>query len=150
MNRFFAGIQILRPLNIILCLLAVLIAAFLIGGLSSFSLPYTIITVLCFAGASNILNDVLDVHIDSVNRPDRVLPLGSLNIIVSLILMGFLFGIGILASTYLHPLGQQIAIITVLPLLVLYNPLFKGLPLIGNIVVGGILGLVFIFCLFYS
>ena len=53
MNRFFAGFQILRPLNMILCLLAVLIAAFLTGGLLSEFLPYAILTVICFAGASN-------------------------------------------------------------------------------------------------
>jgi geranylgeranylglycerol-phosphate geranylgeranyltransferase len=33
----------------------------------------------------------------------------------------------------------------VLPLLVLYTPLFKRLPFIGNLVVGSILGLVFLF-----
>jgi len=145
MNRFFSGFQILRPLNMILCLLAVLIAAFLSGGLLSEILPYTILTVLCFAGASNILNDVLDVRIDRVNRPDRVLPSGRLKILDALILMGVLYGSGILACTYLQPLGRQIALITVLPLLVLYTPLFKRLPFIGNVVVGSILGLVFVF-----
>ncbi len=145
MNRFFAGFQILRPMNMILCLLAVLIAAFLTDGLLSELLPYTILTVLCFAGASNILNDVLDVRIDRVNRPDRVLPSGRLKILEALILMGVLYGSGILACTYLQPLGRKIALITVLPLLVLYTPLFKRLPFIGNVVVGSILGLVFVF-----
>ena len=92
MNSFFSGIQILRPLNMILCLMAVLIAAFLIGGLSSPHLPYTILTVLCFSGASNILNDILDIHIDRVNQPDRVLPSGRLKILDALILMGILYG----------------------------------------------------------
>ena len=142
---FIAGIKILRPLNMILCFFAVLIAALLIGGLSSPHLPYTILTVLCFSGASNILNDVLDLHIDRINRPDRVLPSGRLKILDALILMGVLYGVGILACTYLQPLGRQIALITVLPLLVLYTPLFKSLPFIGNIVVGCILGLVFVF-----
>ena len=145
MNRFIAGFQILRTLNMILCLLAIFIAAFLTGGLLSALLPYTILTVLCFAGASNILNDVLDVRIDRVNRPDRVLPSGRFKILDALILMGVLYGSGILACTYLQPLGRQIALITVLPLLVLYTPLFKRLPFIGNIVVGSILGLVFVF-----
>jgi len=145
MNRFIAGFQILRPLNMILCLLAIFIAAFLTGGLLSDLLPYTILTVLCFAGASNILNDVLDVRIDRVNRPDRVLPSGRFKILDALILMGVLYGSGILACTYLQPLGRQIALISVLPLLVLYTPLFKRLPFIGNIVVGSILGLVFVF-----
>ena len=145
MKRLYAGIQILRPLNVILCFLAVLIAAFLIGGLSSPLLPYIILTVLCFAGASNILNDILDVHIDRVNRPDRVLPSGKLKILDALIFMIVLYGSGIMACTYLNPLGRQIALITVLPLLVLYTPLFKRLPFIGNIIVGSILGLVFVF-----
>ena len=59
--------------------------------------------------------------------------------------MGVLYGVGILACTYLQPLGRQIALIIVLPLLILYTPLFKRLPFIGNMVVGGILGLVFLF-----
>ena len=145
MNRFSSGIQILRPLNIILCLFAVIIAAFLIDGLSSPLLPYTFLTVLSFSGASNILNDVLDIHIDKVNRPNRILPSGKLKISDALILMGVLYGVGILSCSYLYPIGRHIALYTVLPLLVLYTPLFKRLPFIGNIIVGGILGLVFVF-----
>jgi len=145
MNRFFAGIKILRPLNMILCLLAVLLAAFLIGGLSSPLLFYTLLTVFCFAGASNILNDVLDIRIDRVNRKDRVLPSGQLKILDALIFMSVLYGVGILACTYLQPLGRQIALIAVMPLLILYTPLFKRLPFVGNIVVGSMLGLLFLF-----
>ena len=145
MSRFFAGIQILRPLNMILCLFAVFIAGWLVDGITSPLLPYATLVVLCFAGASNILNDVLDIHIDEVNRPDRVLPSGRLGIQDALILIGFLYVVGLTACAYLQPLGQQIALITVFPLLVLYTPLFKRLPFIGNIVVGSILGLVFLF-----
>jgi len=145
MSRFFAGIQILRPLNMILCLFAVFIAGWLVDGITSFLFPYTALVVICFAGASNILNDVLDIHIDEVNRPDRVLPSGQLRIQDALILMGFLYVIGLTACAPLQPLGRQIALITVFPLLVLYTPLFKCLPFIGNIVVGSILGLTFLF-----
>ena len=145
MIKFFASIQILRPFNMILCIISVLIAAFLINGLSSHLLPYTILVVLCFAGASNILNDIFDVRIDEINQPERVLPSGRLKIIEALFIMSILYVIGILACTYLLPLGQKIALITVLPLLVLYTPLFKRFPFIGNLVIGSIIGLVFIF-----
>ncbi|RMZ49033.1 hypothetical protein EB821_04450 [Candidatus Marinimicrobia bacterium PRS2] len=145
MNPLFAGIQILRPLNMILSLFAVFIAAWLVNGITSSLLPYTALVVLCFAGASNILNDVLDIHIDEVNRPDRVLSSGRLKVRDALIIMSVLYALGIMATSYLHPLGRQIALILVLPLLVLYTPLFKRLPFIGNLVVGSILGLVFIF-----
>ena len=145
MNRLFAGIEILRPLNMILSLLAVFIAAWLVNGMTSPFLPYTALVVLCFAGASNILNDVLDIHIDEINRPNRVLTSGRLQIREALLLMSILYALGIIATSYLYPMGQQIALALVLPLLVLYTPLFKRLPFIGNLVVGSILGLVFLF-----
>ena len=99
MNRIFSSIEILRPLNMILCLLAVFISAWLVNGITSPLLPYTFLVVLCFAGASNILNDVLDIHIDEVNRPDRVLPSGRLRIQDAILLMGFLYLVGIIACT---------------------------------------------------
>ena len=116
MNRIISSIQILRPLNMILCMFAVFISGWLIDGFASSLLPYAALVVLCFAGASNILNDVLDIHIDEVNRPDRVLPSGKLRIQDALILMSFLYAVGIMVCTYLQPLGRQIALIIVLPL----------------------------------
>ena len=145
MNRLFASIQIVRPLNMILSLCAVFIAGWLVNNITSPLLPYTALVVLCFAGASNILNDVLDINIDKINRPNRMLPSGHLKIQEALLLMSILYALGIMASSYLHPVGQQIALALVLPLLTLYTPLFKRLPFIGNLVVGAILGLVFIF-----
>ena len=145
MNRIFASIQILRPLNMILSLFAVFIAGWLVNGITSPILPYAALVVFCFAGASNILNDILDINIDKINRPNRMLASGQLKIQEALLLMSILYAIGIIATSYLHPIGQQIALALVLPLLVLYTPLFKRMPLIGNLVVGTILGLVFIF-----
>ena len=145
MNRLFASIQIVRPLNIILSLCAVFIAGWLVSDITSPLLPYTALVVLCFAGASNILNDVLDINIDKINRPNRMLTSGHLKIQEALLLMSILYALGIMATSYLHPVGQQIALALVLPLLALYTPLFKRLPFIGNLVVGAILGLVFIF-----
>ena len=46
MNRLFASIQILRPLNMILSLFAVFIAAWLVNGITSPLLPYTALVVL--------------------------------------------------------------------------------------------------------
>ena len=145
MNRLFASIQIVRPLNMILSLCAVFIAGWLVNDITSPLLPYTALVVLCFAGASNILNDVLDINIDKINRPNRMLPSGHLKIQEALLLMSILYALGITATSYLHPVGQQIALALVLPLLALYTQLFKRLPFIGNLVVGAILGLVFIF-----
>ena len=145
MNNLIAGIQILRPLNILLTLLSVFIASWLINSLESPLLFYTGLVVICFAGASNILNDVLDIRIDKINRPNRVLSSEKLQIKDAVILMSVLYSTGIIASTYINPLGRYIALALVLPLLILYTPFLKKMPLIGNLVVGLILGLVFIF-----
>ena len=40
MSNFFACIQIVRPLNMILCLFAVIIAGWLVDGITSPFLPY--------------------------------------------------------------------------------------------------------------
>ena len=145
MNLLLASIEIIRPLNVILSLAAVIISSYLVNAMNSPLLPHVCLVVICFAGASNILNDVLDINIDAINRPDRVLTSGRLRIWDAIILMSILYAVGIIASSYLLPLGRFISLMLVLPLLVLYTPVFKKLPLIGNMVVGSILGLVFLF-----
>ncbi len=145
MNKLHAYIKILRPLNLILSLLSVFIAAFLCGTINSPLLPFAALVVLSFAGASNILNDVLDIHTDEINRPMRILPSGRMNITEAVLFMAVLYGVGILSAFYLHPIGRNLGLIIVLPLLVLYTPLFKGIPLLGNGVVAATLGMVFLF-----
>ena len=145
MNYIFSIFKILRPLNIFLSFISGIIAAFLIGALDSPLLPYAIITILSYCGASNILNDILDINIDKINRPERILSSGKLKISYALLIMGMLFSVGIIASTYLLPIGKNISLFFVLPLLILYTPIFKKLPFIGNLIIGLIIGSVFIF-----
>ena len=111
-----ASIKILRPLNISLSLIAVIISAYLIDALNSPLLPHVCLIVFCFAGASNILNDVLDIHIDKINQPNRVLPSRRIRVWNVLMLMSVLYAIGIISSTYLLPLGRNISLMLVLPL----------------------------------
>ena len=66
MNKILLYLKILRPLNVLLSATSVIISAWLIDSIYSPLLPYTIIIVISFVGASNILNDILDVKIDKV------------------------------------------------------------------------------------
>tara|TARA_Y100000588_G_scaffold199197_1_gene212943 strand:+ start:672 stop:1520 length:849 start_codon:yes stop_codon:yes gene_type:complete len=145
MNYIISILKILRPLNIMLSLISAITAAFLIGELGSPLLPYAIITILSYCGGANILNDILDIHIDKINRPERILPSGNLKIIAATFTMIILFIIGIISSTYILPIGKIISLFIVLPLLILYTPILKKLPFIGNLVIGIIIGIVFIF-----
>tara|TARA_B100001250_G_scaffold180888_1_gene155574 strand:- start:33 stop:878 length:846 start_codon:yes stop_codon:yes gene_type:complete len=145
MNKILVYLKIVRPLNIFLSATSVIISAWLINSIYSPLLPYTIIIVISFVGASNILNDIVDVKIDKVNQPDRILASDRLKMKSAIVFTISLFLIGINFCQFIHPLGKYIAIFIVLPLSIIYTPILKKIPFIGNIVIGLILGSVFIF-----
>jgi len=141
-----AWITMLRPLNVALGLMSLWITAQLldIHGIDKVMIS-TGLVIATFIGASNITNDLFDVRIDLVNRPDRPLPSGRIRLRWAVLYATILFVIGIIASFNLNPHARLLALGGVLPLSLLYTPIIKKIPLIGNIVIGMILGLVFIF-----
>ena len=146
MHPLLAAVKMLRPLNLVLGALAVLITAALMPAWPTWSaIGWAIATVLPFNAAANALNDYFDYPIDKVNRPDRPLVSGALPREAGWLLAVVLFVAGALAAFQLPPAAQRIALLIALPLMVLYTPVFKGLPLVGNAVVALILGLAFLF-----
>lgn len=146
MKHIFPYITILRPLNIILSGFAVIITAYLTHSLDQITtIMNTVIVVIAFAGASNILNDIFDINIDKKNQPHRPLPSARISLWVAWAYMFSIYFLGIYMVFSLTPLASKIALLLVLPALVLYTPFYKRIPLLGNIVVAAILGIVFIF-----
>ncbi len=133
-------------MNLLLGALAVLIAATLVptppGGAV---LAWTLATVLAFNAAANALNDYFDYASDKVNRPERPLPSGALPQGAGWWLALILFVLGGLAAVQLPWTASVLAIFVALPLMVLYSPVLKGLPLVGNGVIAAILGLALLF-----
>jgi geranylgeranylglycerol-phosphate geranylgeranyltransferase len=139
-------IKIIRPLNILLSVLTLLISAFLLGELYNIEkLIIPAMVIILFASAGNIINDIFDFKTDMINRPDRVIPSGLISITQARIAVFILFGLGISLSYYLLPLARIITLFFILPLLVFYTPFFKRIPLLGNVIVSAILGVVFIY-----
>ncbi len=146
MNPFLAAFKMLRPVNLVLGALAVLIAAALMSAWPAWSaIGWAIATVLTFNAAANALNDYFDFSTDLVNRPGRPLASGTLPRNAGWLLAVVLFVAGALAAFQLPLAARRIALIIALPLMVLYTPLLKGLPLVGNAVIAAILGLAFLF-----
>tara|TARA_B110000438_G_C15803656_1_gene646308 strand:- start:1831 stop:2676 length:846 start_codon:yes stop_codon:yes gene_type:complete len=145
MINFLDYIKILRPLNLFLSFFSVIITSWLLEQISSPIIPFIIVVVISFAGAANILNDIFDIKIDKINRPNRPLPSGKLKIKNAMIFSICLLLIGIYYSQYLHPFGRNIALFIILPIIIIYTPILKKIPLIGNLVIGLILGFVFLF-----
>ena len=145
MNNIFLILKIFRPFNLLLSCISVAMVAFLFNYISSPICFYAMLVVFCFGAASNMLNDILDIKIDRVNKLKRAMPMGLLNVHFAMLLACVLYVIGIMLTYFLQPLGQNIALYVILPLLIFYTPILKRIPLIGNIIMGGIVGSVFIF-----
>ena len=146
MNTIFSYINILRPLNLIFSALSVIIVAYLTHSLNqTATIINAVIVVVTFAGASNILNDILDINIDRKNQPHRPLPSGAISVWAALVYMLALYFGGIYMVFNLPQPAIEIALVVVLPTLVLYTPFFKRIPLLGNMAVAAVLGMVFLF-----
>jgi geranylgeranylglycerol-phosphate geranylgeranyltransferase len=95
-------------------------------------------------GAGNAVNDYFDREIDRINRPDRPIPRGAVTPRQALWFSVALFGVAVV-GTLLVPLAAQVIAVVNLAALVAYTKLFKGLPGVGNLVVGYLTGSTFLF-----
>ena len=138
-------IKILRPVNLLISALCVFLCAFILNQLSTGILPL-MYTILLLAGFSNIINDIIDYKIDQENQINRPIALQAISIrnasIYALIL--FVLACLIIIIYQFNDLTQILIFIINIPLIILYTPVFKKIPLIGNLIVSFILSMVFI------
>ena len=145
LDTFKAVIVLARPVNVIIAILSVFIAAFITGTLQPFQnvVLACLSTALIFAGA-NTINDYYDFRIDRINKPNRPLPSGILDrekaLLISIIeySAGILVGLAISTSMFL-----MATIFSVLSLF--YSAYLKGTVLWGNLAVSLSTSAVFIY-----
>lgn len=141
-----AFISILRPLNLLQAALAVFLTTAILGELDQVkTLTLLILSVILINGAGNVINDIYDLEIDKINRPDRPLPAGKMRVSFARIYMFNLFALGIFCASLISMTTFYIAAFIATPLLIAYSYKLKRLPLIGNVVVSFMLGLAFIY-----
>ena len=139
-------ITLIRPINFIITMLSIFVACLLSGGTGA-QMLFMVFASLggAFIGSGGmVINDIFDIEIDRINKPDRPLPSGAVAKYDALMFYGGLTGFGLIMSAYTTRPAFIIAFIAV-PMIVMYSKVFKGTPLIGNIVVGALTGLAFIF-----
>ena len=146
MKKLFVYIATIRPLNVILGGLTILISSFIVkyNGPTSFVI-FAVLVVMFYTAGANTLNDYFDYKIDKINRPDRAISSGLVLRSHALIFSLFAFIIGTLFALQLNKNSQLVSIGISLPLIIGYNAKLKKFPLIGNIVVALILSLSFIY-----
>jgi len=138
---------LIRPLNVLVSGLAMIISAAILDSLDQELLVILVVlVVMAYTAGANSINDVLDLEIDKVNRPSRPIPSKNIKKNRALIFSFFLFLAGSVLSLQLPSTAYFISIVVSMPLMIIYSTHLKSKPLIGNIAVSFIIGLSFIFC----
>ena len=147
MKSLYHHIRLIRPLNVFTSGLAMVLASGILGMLTETNTVIIVVTVvMCFTGAVNALNDVVDYKTDLVNRPMRPLPMGYVKKDTAFYLSILLFFTGSVFCLELTQNAKVIGIMIAMPLMVFYSNSIKGIPLLGNVTIAFILGLSFLFC----
>ncbi len=126
----------LAQLFIKYCLLIPFSAA---TALNTFQFSLLVIATLCIAAAGNIINDIYDLEIDTINKPQKVLIGKSIseNVANKLFIILNIIGVAIgfyLANSIDKP-GFAALFIGISALLYLYASYLKGMLIVGNLLV---------------
>lgn len=97
--------------------------------------------LVCATG--NILNDILDVHSDRTNHPDRVLASGAVPVRNAWLVAGCTAALALAAASVLNA-AVLLLVGCALGLVIAYDRWLKQVPLIGNLVVALLAGATFI------
>lgn len=140
-------ICLVRPGNAIIMAVGVIVGGLLVGAtwvLEASMLAITALAAMCIGAGGNAINDIMDLPIDRINRPDRPLPQGDVSVsqarVVWILLSLIGFGLALWIST-LHAILAGLAI----GLLIAYSAWFKQQPLIGNVTVAILTALALLF-----
>ena len=131
-----------RPVNGLIAFLCVLSGGFVSGSINRDTFLIALSVFFLVLGGNGI-NDIFDMEIDRVNRPERPLPSGRVSRGLWTFLTVLFFVIALLP---IIPAGVHhitIAGIYII-LLSLYTPLFKPVPLLGNLVIAFLGGFTFV------
>lgn len=99
-----------------------------------------VISTMLIAAGGYVINDIEDVEIDKINKPEKQIVSATISLRAAWIYYFALFAVGFFISLYLAVYIDNLPLLGIYPsawlLLYLYSKYFKKMPLIGNIVVG--------------
>jgi geranylgeranylglycerol-phosphate geranylgeranyltransferase len=145
-KKLIAYFQLSRPVNVLITFVSIPVACWIAGGTASswlFILLAGTTGALVAAGA-NAMNDAFDIDIDRINRPNRPLPRGVLTpydarrmwLIVSFTALGI--------NLFLNSAALLMVVFSI-ALLYFYSLRLKRTVLTGNLVIGLMTGMAFIY-----
>lgn len=147
MRRLRGLLDLMRPGNVVAAGVLTFTGAYVAGGLgagNAVPVVAAVVATMFATGAGNAINDYFDREIDRVNDPQRPIPRGAVSPSGALAFSGALFLGAIGCALFLPVTAIAIAVFNLL-LLIAYTELFKGVPGVGNVVVGFLTGSTFLF-----
>lgn len=105
---------------------------------------YICLMVFLATGAGNMLNDYYDVDIDRVNKPNRPLPSGRINVKTAVYLTIVCFSAAVLIAFMINPASGVIGFVNVF-ILIWYAKALKRTVLLGNLSIAYLTGSTFLF-----
>ena len=145
MNRVSAYIRLMRPLNVVIGVLGMMLGGHLTGALTfGPSLWLAVITVVALTGGANAINDYYDYEIDRINQPDRPVASGRISKEAARRFALLLFAAGLLAAVFTGALPFVMALISTI-FLFGYSRWWKRQPVIGNVTVSLMIAVAFFY-----
>lgn len=142
-------VRIIRPLNGVMGIVGTVISAFIALGYSILSEYIAVlIAALCVflvTSGGNIINDIYDRETDRVNHPDRPVASGRISVPAARTYSLVLFILPVIAAAFFLNYSALLIVILAEVLLITYESKAKRAGLSGNIIVGSLVGLIFIF-----
>jgi geranylgeranylglycerol-phosphate geranylgeranyltransferase len=139
-------VSLMRPMNAIVSFLAILSVGVMATGEIHTDMAMLLAAVagMLIGSAGNIINDVFDIEIDRVNKPHRAIAAGLVSRKGGIAWAAVCGLAGIVLSV---PLGSGALLIATGSIVILYcySAGLKRVPLLGNVLVGMITGLAFIY-----
>lgn len=122
-----------------------LVVYFILGAQDLTLMIYPSVIIGCYMAAGNILNDLIDIETDRINKPSRPLVINDVNhyLVVSVVLLFFLIGSWVAMCIDIY--AMYLAVFFAMPCIISYEIIFKRSPIIGNIIISSLVGAVFIF-----
>ena len=134
------AVRLIRPTNLVILMLAVMLGALLAAGPSVFAagqlhaLLLAAVSAALIAAAGNAINDVHDLAADRVNRPSRPLPSGVLTPAAARTIWAACSALGILLALTLS-FAHVVLAAACAAMLWVYSRSFQRTVLAGNVVV---------------
>jgi geranylgeranylglycerol-phosphate geranylgeranyltransferase len=142
-----AYIDILRPSNVVLFFMAIMLGAVMVKGLDALFIPGVWIAALSgtlIGGAANVINDVMDIEIDRINKPKRPIITGAITEIEA---RRYWMALNVVAVALAAVLSLEAFMMAAgsVPLMYAYSVYFKRKVFIGNLIVCLVISLGFVY-----